>query len=82
MECKKEHNEARMCTNELTSTSKICGMHTKSRMGLGCALMTLKTKNKVCRLHKKSGMEQGCTIMTLNSRSRVCGMQKSRAESS
>ena len=37
----------------LKSMSKICGMHTKSRMGLGCALMTLKTKNKVCRLQEK-----------------------------
>ena len=37
----------------LKSTSKICGMHTKSRMGLGCALMTLKTKSKVCRLQEK-----------------------------
>ena len=79
---KKSIMELECALMTLKSTSKICGMHTKSRMGLGCALMTLKTKSKVCRLQKKSRMELGCRIMTLKSKSKVCGMQKGRAESS
>ena len=65
----------------LKSKSKVGGMHTKSRMELGCALMTSKSKTKVCGMHKKSIMELGCALMTLKSRSKVCGMhEKSRME--
>ena len=64
----------------LKSKSKICGMHTKSRMGLVCAPMNLKTKSKVCRLHKNTRMGLGYAIMTIRSKSKVCGMQKEQNE--
>ena len=65
----------------LKSKSKISGMCTKSRTGLGCALMTVKSKSKVCTLNKKNRMELGCAIMTIKSKSKVCGMHKrSRVE--
>ena len=61
----------------LKSRSKVCGMHTKSRMGLGCALMTLESKSKVCTLNDKNRMEQGWAIMTLKQEERgLCNAYK------
>ena len=37
----------------LKSKSKISRLHKKSRMELGCALITLKSKDNVCKLNKK-----------------------------
>ena len=37
----------------LKSKSKMCRLHKKSRMELGCAVITLKSKSKVCRMQKE-----------------------------
>ena len=50
----------------------------KSILGLGLALMSLKSKSKICGMACK---ELGCALMTLKSKSKDCGMhRRSRME--
>ena len=52
-------------------------LHKKSRMELGCAIMTVDSESQVCGMHKKSRVELACcAIMTVESESKVCGMDK------
>ena len=37
------------------SEGKVCGMHKKCRMGLGCALMAVKCKSKVFKMQRRAG---------------------------
>ena len=72
----KEPNGAGMRTNDTKGKRKVCGMHKKSRIELGCALMTIQSKSKVCRLRKKCRMELGYGRLSLKGKSKVFGMQK------
>ena len=38
----------------LKSKSKVCGMHEKNRMELGCTLMTPKSKSKVSGMRERA----------------------------
>ena len=38
----------------LQSKSKVCGMHKKSGMELGLALITLKSKSKICGMRARN----------------------------
>ena len=59
----RKQNGARMALMTLKSKSKVCGTYTKSRMELGCALITLTCKSKVRRLYK---LEQNGGWMRIN----------------
>ena len=45
-------------------------MYKKSRVELGCALMTVENEKEVCGKHKKSRMEIGCKKQQLRIRAR------------
>ena len=51
-------------------------MHKKSRIELGCAIMTVENENKVCGRHRKSRMELGCAEMTVTNENKVCGRHR------
>ena len=47
------HIELRSALMTLTSEIKVCGMHKKSKMELGCATMTVASERKIYAIHKK-----------------------------
>ena len=45
-------------------------------MGLGCALMILKSTSKICGMHTKNRMGLGCELITLKTKSKVFRLHK------